>query len=325
MDETFLRLLFQERQILQRILFDPEFRLQRQDVLSFFSGDGNRLDALVRADLLRSDGETLRPGSELVNLIQFGFRKNKRIAYEVWKVAEKQLFSALETMPPVTEVSARNEVGKIVYEHLMVLQVRSEDLYIAFQENLIPDMDASDLSAEFRLVAERLRKVLFRSSSFPDWEVSQQTLITWLEDRAGNMKQTKGDLRLEKLQRLNDLSADHLDTHSNLTQLIQEEPFLPLGNGITVLPWPMPPAPQSADFPETPSFSSSSTENHEYSQWRLSGLHLMEWVETSFPEEEIMNMFSRLLSTWTDHITWRKNTSGTFWEAWPSKKSPTTE
>lgn len=320
MDKAFIRLWFQERQVLKNILSSPELRLDREEVLRLVSGEGIRLDELVRADLLSIDGDYLSPGYALLSLLQFGRNKQNEMAFPLWKMAIEQLHDAAMEGAATANLATREINGQRVYELLIVVKMRSEALYMAVQEHPQPPIDTTELSMEFLALASRLRDYLIRSSSFPLWEKTQTTLISWLEEKASAISGPTKDPRILKLQQFDRLSEEEMAEHINLNSLLQTESMMQIERALTIMPRAFLPNQSSVGsfFPQsaTPSFLKVG----DFERWRESGLHLYAWVQSRTPAEKSIEMFSFLMSAWADRIDWRTHESESYWEGWPSQQ-----
>lgn len=321
MDELSLRLLFQERVALQRLLNSPRLSLDREELLGILSGEGSRLDSLIKAELLSVFQDRLQPGPLLINLIQFSGSNSKQISLSLWRLAFTQLTESVHTLPPVSQPEHRYIHGQRVFQLLLVLQSRAEGVYSAFKEGILQDVSADMLRTEFLDAAAYLRGVQIHSSRYPEWEETQWALISWLEGAGTSVTEADLSERERKLLDLEGLTNQQLLAQTNLAEILQKDHFLQIQEGIVVVPWPaLPNASDKKLDPPIPSGEFIAT-MEDMEAWQRSGLHLMAWVESSTEGTEIMSEFSRLVATWADQITWKKNESGAFWEAWPVASS----
>lgn len=319
MDEASLRYLFQERVVLQRILTTPQLRLSREEVLGILSGEGARLDSLIRTGLLSVYQDHITPGPILVNLIQFSGEHGTTVVYELLELSLRQLTESIRLLPPASDPVRRRQAAQKTYQLLLTVHIRAEAVYSAFQEGQLKDLSTEDLKEEFLNAAAFLRGVLLHSSQHPEWEETQWTLISWLEEAAQGLKDPIISEREEKLRALQQLQGEAFINQTNLPEILREQPFLQIQEGVVVVPWPS--LPEFSSDHQTDLTPEFETVQEDIESWKKSGLHLLAWIQSSSDPDESMAAFSRMVAIWADKITWKKSETGAFWEAWPSGSS----
>ncbi len=328
MNAQVLRLLFQERSAIEKLLATPSFCIQDSKILAWLQGDGPRLDALIKAGILQRNQELIGPGPMLLLLDQGAEARNPESCHVHWRQTLTDLRAAVHQMEAAeSNPDARLQAGKTAMRLLNRCRWWTLALTASVQQPSSPSW-LEQRADEMKQAAREVQRWLLMHPAFPEWE-EQQHLLTFDLDQAAALcrwqARTTADRRLEKIRRISQQRSSAEAKNIRLKESREGIPFLMLHQelGITTHP-----APESGNHPSGPLYSlEEAPESIDMPDltalaeaWQASGQHLFHFLQNSpltrhLPESPRLSLMSSLMQQHMQQITWKKAPTGDAWEA----------